>query len=263
LGAANFGIAPALVSSRAPLLSVLPETEATRDDSVTAFRREMKFALRGIDLRTVLEVLSGSTASIAFGDGPVSYVNSIYFDDHGLTAARESLDGVDPRSKIRLRWYDSPFPKARVTFELKQRSDSYIRKHRVPLALASELGMQPYDRFVSELTDILPDSAAAWLAVRSEPTVLVTYARRHFRDRDSGMRLTVDYDIAGFDQTAQARPSRRFGVPLHDLVVIEAKASVVDELRVRHLLYPLKPQLTRSSKYLQCCRQMGWSTLVD
>ena len=47
---------------------------------------------------------------IAFGAGEVSLVSSIYFDDDQLNSCRESLAGVNRRTKVRLRWYDRPLP---------------------------------------------------------------------------------------------------------------------------------------------------------
>jgi hypothetical protein len=232
-------------------------------DAVTHYRREMKFACPGADPRKLFAILEPNTRPVAFGAEPVSRVSSLYFDDDRLASARESLHGVSRRVKLRLRWYDQPLPDGRVFFEAKRRAGAYIVKDRFALRLAASLGRVDALELVDRLAAVLPEPQATLLRLRPVPTTLVSYRRRHFRDPESGVRITVDWDIAGYDQLGGRRIARTFPAPLHDVVVIEAKASMVDEKHVTRLLYPLKPRVTRSSKYVQCCFQHRWGTLVD
>jgi hypothetical protein len=242
-------------------------TGAASDDAVTFSRRELKFALPGVDAAAIIETLSGNLEPVSFGDRDDSMVNSIYFDDDQLVSCRESMDGVSRRTKVRLRWYDSPLAEVRdLWFELKHRRNVSISKQRFAIHL--ELPLSEY-RF-ADLHQILLrsiesecETAAEWLAQRPAPTVLVAYRRRHFRDRQSGIRLTVDRDICGYDQLGLRSPALRFATPLDDVAVIEVKTPVGEEAGAAALLYPLKPRLTRSSKYASCCSRMGWRILSE
>jgi hypothetical protein len=46
-------------------------------------------------------------------------------------------------------------------------------------------------------------------------------------------------------------------VPARSIVILEVKAALGDEDRVRELLYPLDPRATRSSKYVLGCQAIG------
>ncbi|MHC5004998.1 MAG: polyphosphate polymerase domain-containing protein [Planctomycetota bacterium] len=232
------------------------------DDAVTSARREVKFAFADADAEKLATVLEVNARPVAFGRHRVSAVHSLYFDDHRLSAARESLDGVGRRIKLRLRWYDEPLPSTRAFFEIKHRRGTAITKERFPLRLAGDLSSFDLHELRDRLVAALPARAGTLLMLRPDPTVIVTYRRRHFRDPESGARLTVDWDIRGDDQLGRRRLRRRFPVPLSGVVVLEAKAAAVDERRIQRLIHPLKPRVTRMSKYVQCCMEMGWGQLV-
>ena len=236
-------------------------------DAVTFSRRELKFSLPDIDAAGIITTLSGHLEPVAFGKESDSLVQSIYFDNDQLVSCRESMDGVSRRTKLRLRWYDSPMTEVRqLWFELKHRRNVSISKQRFPVRLDRPLSEYRFDELHRVLLRSIggeSESAAEWLAQRPSPTVLVSYRRRHFRDPLSGIRLTVDRDIRGYDQLGLGSPAQRFATPLDDVTVVEVKTPLGDEIGAAALLYPLKPRLTRSSKYASCCSRMGWRILSE
>lgn len=215
-------------------------------------RRECKFLFPGGDVAALRDVLSINARPIAFGWGSFSRVSSIYFDDARMTSFIESCDGVPRRVKLRLRWYDADFGR-RCFFELKHRRGTAVRKERVPFELSAPIDGIPYDTLLGKLFAGLDERKAALLARRSVPTVLVSYRREHFVDPESGVRLTLDYDVEGFVQLGAARPTRHLGESVEGLVVVEAKAPEGEQLAVRRVLFPLTPRLRRCSKYAHCC----------
>ncbi|MGI9240223.1 MAG: polyphosphate polymerase domain-containing protein [Verrucomicrobiales bacterium] len=238
---------------------------AAGDDAVTLARRELKFALPGVDAAAIIETLSTNLKPVAFGSEPDSRVSSIYFDDDQLISFRESMDGVSRRTNLRLRWYDGP-PEdiTELWFELKHRRNVSISKERFPIQLERPLSAYRYvDLHRHVMASLASETAEEWLMRRPSPTVLVSYRRRHFRDLATGIRLTVDREICGYDQLGFSMPGLRFATPLEDLTVIEVKTPVGEEARAAELLYPLKPRLTRSSKYASCCSRMGWQILAE
>jgi hypothetical protein len=226
-------------------------------DGVTAQRRELKFVFDSSGVDALRDVLEMNAQRVIFGDGPVSRVSSIYFDDFRLSSAAESLAGVSRRVKLRLRWYDEDFARRGLFFEVKRRSGQVISKDRTPLRAADAIDRIPYHELTAQLGEVLAPEPAALLSLRPIPTTLVAYRREHFRDRDSPIRLTLDYDIESFSQLGLQRPARSGGVALDRLAVLEVKTPPADEQHVRRLLFPLKPRLARCSKYLHCCMADG------
>ncbi len=238
---------------------------AAAADAVTAQRRELKFVFDGSCVDTLRNILEVNAKRVSFGEGPVSTVNSIYFDDHRMTSCAESLAGISRRVKLRLRWYDEAFAQRGLFFEVKSRIGQIISKDRTPLEAADAIDRIPYHELHAWLQHELAAGPAALLGLRPIPTTLVTYRREHFLDRDSSIRLTLDYQIVGFSQLGSSRPIRDSRVSLDRIAVVEVKTLPEDDVHVRRLLFPLKPRLARCSKYVHCCLAdgLGASLRVD
>jgi hypothetical protein len=232
-------------------------------DAVTGFRREAKFLFRNADPEKIARILEQNAKPIRFGDSDVSEVRSIYFDDHRLSSCEESMAGVSRRVKVRIRWYDEPFASERIFFELKRRDGVTTTKDRTPFALPKPLDRIDYAELVSELDAQLDTIDSAWLGRRREPTMLVAYRRRHFRDRTSGLRVTLDWALRGYDQLGRGAPTLAWPVEADRRVVVEVKAEPGTEHALRALLAPLRPRLSRSSKYVHCCSRAGWPQLPE
>ena len=124
------------------------------------------------------------------------------------------------------------------------------------LSGSSSLAELPHSSLRAFLTEQLSEEHRFALDGRTQPTALVTYKRRHFVDQESGIRLTVDYEIVGYDQTESTGLTRRFGSPLEGQVILEAKLPGNEVDRLREILYPIGPRLSRFSKYVQCCQSL-------
>jgi hypothetical protein len=218
-------------------------------------RRELKFRLPGADVPALCRLLSFSTEPVAFADR-VSQVHSIYLDDSEMASCRESLAGVGHRLKIRIRWYDATRPGDLAFLEFKRRAGEVVTKERIRLKDSSRIGELPFSGLRDFLAGQLDEEHRQALGGRVQPTALVSYRRRHFIDPRSGIRLTVDYDLEGFDQTASPVLSRRFGTALPEEVVLEAKLPGNEVDRLREILYPIGPRLSRFSKYVRCCQSL-------
>jgi hypothetical protein len=239
----------------APLLRALPRGRApsSPDDEVTAKRRELKFVFPGHAVAGLRDILSVNARPIRFGSGDFSAVNSIYFDDHRLSSCAESLAGVSRRVKLRLRWYDRDFSAGRLFFETKRRSGQTTSKERTALEALVPLDRIRYADLVPQIAAALDERAEALLAMRPNPTAIVSYRREHFRYAGTSIRITLDYDIEAFMQEGCERPRRDCRVSLDGLAVVEVKTSEADLPEVRAALHPLTPRLVRCSKYVQCC----------
>lgn len=232
------------------------------DDGVTGRRVEMKFALRHADVQKLRGVLETNFRRVVHKDS-VSLVSSIYFDDVRLSAARENQSGSDRRSKMRLRWYDRHQPGTELVLEIKRRDNRTISKERFPIRSRVPLEELTYAEVLSELGRILPDAARERLLLRPEPILISEYRREHFRSWDGPLRVSLDCELAAYEQIGCARPRKGFATPLLDLAVLEVKVPLGEEASVQGLLRPLRLRLTRNSKYVLGCRALGLATGVS
>jgi hypothetical protein len=247
------------IARLAPQPSRLRLLEAPKDDGVTGLRVEVKFAVPGADVAKIRTILDANCRRIFYNEA-VSHVHSIYFDDPLLSGARENLGGADKRTKVRLRWYDSPEPQRHVFLEVKRRMNRMIGKDRLPIESSIPIAEMTYDELRDELARVLPPRFRETLLLRAEPVLINSYHREHFGLEGTPIRITLDSEIECFDQAGLLRPRRRFGVPLRDLVVIEGKAPCGSELELRRALHPLRLRVTRCTKYVQGCQALGVAT---
>jgi hypothetical protein len=162
---------------------------------------------------------------------------------------------VEKRGKLRLRWYDNL--DQRFFFEIKRRIGNVLEKYRLAIESAESLSSLSFSEIARELGRVLPPKDNEVLHVRSEPVLMTTYKREHFSSRETATRITLDYDIRCFEQFGARRVRRSFGVPIPDLVIVEGKTPPEAESELPHLLAPLRPVLTKSSKYVMGCHILG------
>lgn len=231
-------------------------TEATSVDPTFAGRRELKYVLDPANLDLARELMESRFDRVIF-NRPVSTVRSIYFDTHQLSTCYANLKGIGRRHKVRLRWYDQPLPDKDVYFEVKWRRNQVTGKFRSPLALQRPLKEISYHQLREGLAAALPESSLVYAQVYDQPVVLVQYQREHFSCRDLGLRMTLDYDLVFYDMNGQARPALGFGVSMPSLALIEAKSVPPAPRELSRLLSPLAQRVSRCSKYVHGCAQVG------
>ncbi len=219
-------------------------------------RTEVKFALPRADLGKLETILEMNCRRVSYRNR-TSRVVSLYFDDHRLSACRETVDGSPRRAKLRLRWYDEPFPRGDLFLEIKRRRGEATRKERYSLPLAAPLESLSIRETAKTLSRALPEAASVALLARPEAIVIVEYERSYFEAKGEPLRITLDSDLVFYSQVGHLRPSRWFPVHAKDVVILEAKTSVASEDRLRELLHPLQPRVTRSSKYVLGCQAIG------
>jgi hypothetical protein len=229
-------------------------SQTTRSD--LASRREVKFALPCADLGKLRNVLDDNCRRLVHNDR-ISTVRSIYFDDVRLSACRANLAGVGRRRKLRLRWYDSLVPGRDFFFEIKWRDNRVTGKHRLQLQTTKPLASVPYRQIIDGLIQTLPEQHIGYVLRSSEPIALVEYRREHFASSEGSLRITLDYDLAFYDQAGKRTVNTSFPHRLPNLVVVEGKTPVGRERELKRLLYPMSLRAGRCSKYVHGCRLLG------
>ncbi|MBN1855072.1 MAG: polyphosphate polymerase domain-containing protein [Pirellulales bacterium] len=230
-------------------------SKSTRSD--LASRREIKFTLPGADLCTLRHILSSNCHRVIHNE-PVSTVRSIYFDNVNFAACYANLAGIGRRQKVRLRWYDSLQPGKDFFFEIKWRNNLITGKHRLQMRALQPLADMAFKHIVNGLIKVLPPQYIGHLLVANEPVALVEYHREHFVSADGQLRMTLDYNLAFYDQSGKQSISTSFPQRLHHLAVIEGKTPVGREAELKALLYPLALRSGRCSKYVHGCRHLGF-----
>lgn len=230
------------------------EEDLSRQD--LALRREVKFLLPGADVGTLRSLMECNGRRLVHNE-PVSTVRSVYFDDVQLSDCQATLDGISRRRKVRLRWYDSLDPGDVLFFEIKWRDNRVVGKHRLELRTQQPVSELTYRQVIDNLIDALPPQHVGDLLKRNEPIVIVEYKREHFESPDGRVRVTLDYDLAFYDQTGKQYLSTSFPHRLPNMFVLEAKGPQGFEEEVKELLYPFAPRMGSCSKYVHGCQQLG------
>ena len=227
-------------------------------DSVPAGapRREMKFALPHADLGKLETVLGTNFRRVRYQDAS-TVVRSIYLDDERLSGYHESVDGTGTRRKVRLRWYNDDDREGRFFFEVKKREFDLVIKERVALQSRVALGELTYREIARNLDATLSPRHRENLSRQQSPILLCEYRRQYFEGADRRQRVTVDSDLKWYCQSGRDRLSRRFGVELSHLVVVELKTPPGSTLGALRHLRPLRLAPSRSSKYVVGCQQLG------
>ena len=235
------------------MFTVLDETDKRRD---LAERREVKYVLSGFDIGSLRRLMETNSRRQVHNE-EVSVVRSVYFDDYRLSACQANLDGLGQRTKLRLRWYDSPAPGREGFLEIKWRDNRITGKHRLHVHCEQPLSELSYDHWSRLLLKVVPPDFAGALLTYCEPTVLVEYRREHFISKDASLRFTIDYDLVFYNQTGKQFVSTEFGQPMRDFIVLEGKTPVGREAELKDLLYPLALRAHRCSKYVHGCHMLG------
>ncbi|HEX6812964.1 MAG TPA: polyphosphate polymerase domain-containing protein [Planctomycetota bacterium] len=140
---------------------------------------------------------------VASRPGHTYFVRSLYFDDQGLSAFHDKVDGMLTRSKFRIRTYghglDDPAP---WFLEIKGRHNNLVFKHRTPI-------LGDFDKRAAgyELSKLLLRHATRGAVLEQfeyelyrrqiRPLVLVDYRRRPYVSKfDPEFRLTFDTGLS-------------------------------------------------------------------
>jgi hypothetical protein len=249
-----------LVQQR-PAFEIISSTDGDGHDDMRR-RKEIKFAIPRADLGKLRASFRGPCRPVAYNE-PVSTVRSVYFDDPALSACRANLDGIGRRQKLRVRWYDALLPMRDFFVEIKWRNNILTGKHRFQMRSTSPLAELSYREIHATIATSVPESIAPYVLGASEPVVMVEFKREHFCAKYSGIRLTIDYDLACYDQLSKQCLSTSFRKSLGDLVVVEAKMPVGREHELKDVIGPFTRRMTKCSKYVLGCRSLGLASPIS
>lgn len=239
--------------ANSPQITVIDQTSERMD---LAKRAEIKYALTRVDVDKLRIHLAGNCRQLVHNNR-VSVVRSVYFDDATLTACRANLDGISSRRKLRMRWYDTLMPKQDAYVEIKWRENRITGKHRLHVHSQQPLDELSYSQINDRLWQAMPEKYLCQMIVAPDPIMIVQYDREHFSSNDGSLRITLDYNLAFYDQVGRQSFSTEFPCRMDDFAVIEGKVPIGREADLRRLLSPYVPRANRCSKYVHGCRLLG------
>ena len=161
--------------SREKIFPANPRNFDSRYDSTGIVRQELKFPGKStFNFRITLNEW-GMKPSF-----PDRKVFSIYFDSVNLDLFRISEEGLTPRRKIRLRWYDKPKNIVNSTLEIKTTKEHEKTKDKFNISNTDSASLQKFIRSLTTLNLV--------------PICQVQYHRAYLENRD-GARATIDSRI--------------------------------------------------------------------
>jgi hypothetical protein len=108
---------------------------------------------------------------------PTRQVNSCYFDNYDYLFLYQSLDGIVPRKKIRLRWYN----------------DNYLIKKETKITSIEGRFKTAEDYKISQLPNFSELSLFDEIYGNLTPSILIKYSREYYTYK--GLRVTFDGKI--------------------------------------------------------------------
>ena len=191
-----------------------------------SFRKEKKFL---VDQNHTFTKINNFLFSNKFKKiYPDRKIYSVYFDNKNLDMFQDSEEGVVPRKKIRIRWYNSRYPKQNYFFEKKINSvEGRFKTSEKIISNSFELSLRKgfHDNLYGQC----------------KPKIMISYKRSYFENNNK-IRITIDRDIKYKKNIYSELVYRK---NKNDLV-LEIKYQNFENL---HLLKELPVREIRYSKY--------------
>lgn len=180
---------------------------------------------------------------------PPRKVNNIYFDTPDLDTYNDHIESVSLRRKLRFRWYGEDLAVARGQLEVKNKTERSGWKLVQPLDL--ELDLRCAD-WASIHAALLAESDGVFhhLLAVARPTLINTYRREYFVSDDEYIRLTLDFDLANYDQWLCARPNLDFRTPHREAMVMELKCDLPHARQLAEVIAAFPQRANAYSKFV-------------
>ena len=187
-----------------------------------SFRKEKKFRVTVSDFYKFQDQLYQQGMKTLFEP---RLITSVYFDTVDLNMFHDSEEGVLPRKKVRIRWYNDD-----QLFTLENKTSSIEGRFKVTSKLENSISEKEF------LTRNRLDAQYGQI----QPTLKVSYKRSYFIFKE--MRITFDKDI--FYQNLKYADNRKYHDP-ERVIEIKIPANCPDDFVERLIPFPT----ARFSKY--------------
>lgn len=188
--------------------------------------------------------------SHALNDGSY-WITSLYFDDLFSSALNDKLDGIEKRTKYRIRYYNKNQDLIRLEKKRKDGQKSFKDATRLTLEQAQQLAsgnaVPSDDRLIAEMNHLLCHRAL-------RPSIFVEYRRRAFLYPAGNVRITLDDEltVSGFSQSLFKPCPPKIPVLLQGSVILEVKYDSIFPRHLSALLSDIPKINCAISKYANC-----------
>ena len=185
-------------------------------------------------------------------------IRSLYFDDYWDSAYYNKIDGVQHRTKWRVRIYN--YSDATIKLERKVKDGAYIYKQ------SARLSREEFERIIdgdyafllANPQNLCREFYVACVSQVMRPKVIVDYEREPFVFDAGTVRITFDSNLRAAAATGDIfNPN----LPTYDVLpygktILEVKFTEFFPQFIREMLPPGAQDLSAISKYVLCYEQM-------
>jgi len=214
---------------------------------VTEHRYERKYLIENLAPNKVINILNLHPA-IFKEIYPQRMVNNIYLDTIDFNHYYDNINGLNNRTKIRIRWYGEDFGYVQdPTLEIKSKDGhigSKLRFHIKPFLIDDLIGRSEIYTALNNVN--LPPLISHKL--RYVKAVLMNqYYRKYFISLDRRFRITIDYNMKYYGTNNLFS----FGMDNRN-VIMELKYSYNDmvDQKAREISNIFPFRMTKNSKYI-------------
>lgn len=219
------------------------------------YRHELKFILNPQDAAILKKNLSQILEKDPNGDPQGRYmVRSLYFDTIGGDAFFDKMDGVEVRSKYRIRYYNQDTSFIRLESKLKIDDLSNKTQQRISLEMAQQLMRGEIGSIPFQTDSVLSDFALDMKLNGLRPSVIVDYQRTAYLHKALDVRITFDEYIRSRIFDTQLFKTKFGAIDVFDPgeVVLEVKYDDLIPSAVADLLRQVPMIRLAISKYAYC-----------
>lgn len=159
------------------------------------FRHEWKIEINYSDFLVLSRRLGAVMQPDEHGQKGEYRIRSLYFDTPTDRALREKLEGVEPREKFRLRFYDSDTDFIRLEKKTKLRGLCNKQSAPVSASEAQRIADGDIDWMQGSRYELLREMHSKMRFQGLRPKTVVDYRRRAFVYAPGNVRVTLDYDL--------------------------------------------------------------------
>ena len=172
-------------------------------------------------------------------------VNSIYFDNTNLKTARENIDGVNHKTKIRLRWYGNKMLMSEPTLEIKSKKGFECNKETFEFSKMKNyqyLSIINLKKITDQVNEILN------LDFELNPVSTTHYTREYLISNNTKIRATIDYNLKSIFLKNYSEFNQIKNYPSKS--ILEFKYPVNLDQYVRENIKEISLRLSKNSKYV-------------
>ena len=218
-------------------------------DKVTVARYERKFVIS--ELRTEeIEFNVKMHPAMFVEKYPERFVNNLYFDSLDRRNYEDSVDGLQHRLKVRIRWYGDLFGfMDKPVLEVKRKEGLVTRKkgfRLVPFSLDENFQ-------IGNLREVIQDSKIPEVlklgVASSEASLLNRYRRKYFESANGRYRITIDFEMEFYPFTGRNNfPLHRSAEAVNTVLELKYDPEADEGANWRSSYFPFR--ISKSSKYV-------------